>query len=456
MADVLDRILARKRTEVAARRRTIAPPPPSVRSLKTALARPDARFIMEVKPRSPSGHVARYSVEEASAAYAPVADAISVLTDSGDFGGSLDDIGRVREQFDGPILAKDFVIDAFQVPEARAAGADAVLAMLSVLDDSLASEVMAAARRLAMDVLVEVHDETEMARAIALGADIIGINNRDLKTLQTDLRVTERLAPLAPEGVLVVAESGIASRADVMRLSPLVDAFLVGSSLMAADDIGGAARSLIHGRVKICGLTREEDVEAVIRAGATHAGLILVPDTPRALSLDAARPLAMLARRGGLKTVGVFRDEESAQVIAAARALQLDAIQLHGRESAREIAQFRSCLPPSVEIWAVRGIDENMIEPPRNADRSLFDTRVGDRCGGSGIAFDWDRLRTDPELPGAFISGGLNAANIGGAAKLGAHGLDLSSGVESAPGIKDQAKLAGLFDALRPPARRAA
>src|SRR4029079_10303952 len=124
----------------------------------------------------------------------------------------------------GPILAKDFVIDGRQVTEARLHGADAVLAILSVLDDSAAALIMAEARRLSMDVIVEVHDEQELGRALALGAAIIGINNRDLRTLRTDLSVTERLAGLVPDGVAVVSESGIGSRRDVERLSGRVDA----------------------------------------------------------------------------------------------------------------------------------------------------------------------------------------------------------------------------------------
>jgi indole-3-glycerol phosphate synthase/phosphoribosylanthranilate isomerase len=281
MTDVLSAIVERKRREVADRLRAWpVPATPTRRSLRAALSRPGARFIMEVKRKSPSGHQSRISVAEAVAAYAPVADAISVLTDGPGFGGSLDDLRMVRQLFDGPILAKDFIVDPAQVSEARAAGADAVLAMMSVLDDMTAAAVIAEARRYNMDVIVEAHDEDELARAIGVGASIIGINNRNLRTLTTDLSVTERLAPLAPRGIILIAESGISSRADVERLAPRVDAFLVGSSLMASSDIIGAARSLVHGSVKLCGLTRAEDVEISAQAGATHAGFIFVPGTP--------------------------------------------------------------------------------------------------------------------------------------------------------------------------------
>jgi indole-3-glycerol phosphate synthase/phosphoribosylanthranilate isomerase len=170
MADVLARIVARKRHEVAARLAGPVPAQPTTRSLREALARPGARFIMEVKRASPSGHRSAVSVEAAVEAYAPIADAISVLTDGVDFGGSLDDLAMVRERFDGPILAKDFIVDMAQVSEARARGADAVLVMMSVLDDSTAAGVLAEARRLAMDAIVEVHDAAELDRALGLGA----------------------------------------------------------------------------------------------------------------------------------------------------------------------------------------------------------------------------------------------------------------------------------------------
>ena len=250
MADVLADIVARKRTDVAARFAGIgladlrAQAAPTALSLRAALARPGARFVMEVKKASPSaGALAAADAGAQARAYAGAADAVSVLTDTPFFGGSLDDLRAVRAAFDGPVLAKDFVIDPRQVVEARIAGADAVLAMLSVLGDEEALAVIAEARALNMDVLVEAHDEAELRRAIALGAPLIGINNRDLKTLEVDLATTETLAGLVPADRTLVAESGIGDRADVARLAPYADAFLVGSSLMRAEAPARAAYS---------------------------------------------------------------------------------------------------------------------------------------------------------------------------------------------------------------------
>jgi indole-3-glycerol phosphate synthase/phosphoribosylanthranilate isomerase len=451
MTDVLSAIVERKRREVADRLRAWpVPATPTRRSLRAALSRPGARFIMEVKRKSPSGHQSRISVAEAVAAYAPVADAISVLTDGPGFGGSLDDLRMVRQLFDGPILAKDFIVDPAQVSEARAAGADAVLAMMSVLDDMTAAAVIAEARRYNMDVIVEAHDEDELARAIGVGASIIGINNRNLRTLTTDLSVTERLAPLAPRGIILIAESGISSRADVERLAPRVDAFLVGSSLMASSDIIGAARSLVHGSVKLCGLTRAEDVEISAQAGATHAGFIFVPDTPRAIDLTRSRELAEIARESGLKIVGVFRDAETGEMVRAADELQLDAVQLHGIENA---AAVRRALPETAEIWALCGVGNSAASARAGADRSLFDTISYGSSGGTGRAFDWSKLDGRDDLPSAFLGGGIGPQNAKAASKVGAYGLDVGSSVEAAPGIKDAAKIEALFVVLRPPAR---
>ena len=438
MADVLGEIVRHKRSEVAERLRGFdgSTAEPSRRSLRDALARPGARFITEVKRASPSGHRSVHSVETAARAYAPVADAVSVLTDQRFFGGSFEALRTVRGLFDGPILAKDFVVDPRQVVEARLHGADAVLCMLSVLGNEDARAVMAAAGRLSMDVLVEVHDEAELGRGLALGAKIVGINNRDLKTLTTDLAVTERLAARVPADVLLVSESGVATRADVERLSRHADAFLVGSSLMAAGDVGEAVRALVFGRVKVCGLTREEDVLAAADAGATYAGLIMVPGTPRALSLDDAEQLAGAARRAGVKPVGVFRDSPVGEVLAAAGRIGLHAVQLHGNESRDEVAAVRAGV--GGEVWTAGATE-------RGGHRLLFDSGAG----GTGRAFDWTDIADHPDKGQAFLAGGIGPDNARAAQRTGVYGIDASSRLESAPGHKDPARVRALFDALR-------
>jgi len=447
---VLAEIVNRKRSDVAARlAETSLDPPPTGRRLSEALTRPGARFIMEVKKRSPSGHRSAVGVAAAVEAYAPVADAISVLTDGPFFGGSLEDLRTVRAGFDGPILAKDFVIDPRQVCEARMHGADAVLVIMAALDDDLAASVMAEGRRLSMDVIVEVHDELELSRALALGAKIIGVNNRDLNTLQTDLSVSDRLAALVPADRIVISESGIASRRDVERLALKVDAFLVGSSLMAADDIAQAARALVFGRVKICGLTSRSDVAASAAGGATYAGFIFAEDSSRRVDGSAAA-LCSEARLHGLRTVGVFGRQCIDEIVRLANDLELQAIQLH---AGQDVEALRTKLSKQCEIWTVSGVSDQAEHPRLGADRTVFDTCSNGRTGGTGQAFDWCLLASHPDLPDALIAGGIGPANAGSAQRVGAFGIDVGSGVEAAPGRKDKAKLRALFEALRPPSK---
>lgn len=456
---VLGEIVARKRRDVAERLGRIAladlrgRAAPTRRSLKAALGRPGARFVLELKRASPSHGSLRAEVDPAAMAraYKGAADAISVLTDAPYFGGSFADLEAVRAEYEGPILAKDFIVDVRQVAETRLHGADAVLVMLAVLEDDEAAAVLAEAERLGMDSVVEAHTEDEVRRAVALGAALIGINNRDLRTLKVDLATTERLARLVPADRLLIAESGIRDRSDVERLAPHADAFLIGSALVRAENPALAARALAFGRVKVCGLTEAHDVESAGDAGASYAGLVMVPNTPRAISLREAE--AIVAEGGAPMFVGIFRNDKVMAVAMTARALGLHAVQLHGAEDAAYIRALRTLLPEKIEIWAASAVAREVPEPRAGADRMLFDSVVGGRSGGTGRSFDWSRLKGRAELGRSLLAGGLNPANARAAARVGAYALDVGSGVEMAPGRKDAGRLAAFFDALRLPAR---
>ena len=373
MADpvgILGEIATAKREELGARFAGVsidalrARALPTRRSLAEAIAKPGARFILEIKRASPSAGAIRAGADASALArgYAGVADALSVLTDGRYFGGSLDDVAAARAEFDGPILAKDFFIDPRQVAEARIAGADAVLVMLSLLDDSEARTMIREARRLGMDALVEVHDEAEMRRALALGAPLIGINNRDLRDLTIDLSTTERLAGLARDRLLV-SESGISRRADVERLSAEVDGFLVGSALDARRPPAQAARELIFGRTKLCGLNRG-DVMSAARPAA-FAGFVFVPGSPRQVAEHEAAPLAGTARHSGMLPVGVFRDAPLGVVSEIATRLDLHAVQLHGHEDREYIAALRRRLLTGCEIWTALSVGRDPLGPWR-------------------------------------------------------------------------------------------
>jgi indole-3-glycerol phosphate synthase len=209
-------------------------------------------LICEVKRRSPSAgeiNTARAPEKAAKAYEEGGAACISVLTDRPSFDGSLKDMKVVREAVQLPVLRKDFMIDPIQVLEARAAGADAILIIMTAVDDSLAQELHGAADSLGMSVLLEAHDESELVRALGLPSLLLGINNRDLRTFTTDLAVTEGLADMVPDGRLLISESGVRTPADIVRLRQCgARGFLVGESLMRAENPAESVRSLVAAR----------------------------------------------------------------------------------------------------------------------------------------------------------------------------------------------------------------
>ena len=262
MTDKLAEICATKRDEVAARKplasldqldaRAVGQTPP--RGFEAALRRRAAdgfALIAEIKKASPSKGLIRPDFDppaHARAYQAGGAACLSILTDAPYFQGHEDYLVAARAACDLPVLRKDFMVDPWQVAEARAIGADAILIIVAALDDVLMAEIEAAAQERQMDVLVEVHNEAEMERAARLKSRLIGVNNRDLKRFVTDISISERLAPRAPEGTLLVSESGINGHADLLRLERSgIRTFLVGESLMRQADVEVATRTLLHG-----------------------------------------------------------------------------------------------------------------------------------------------------------------------------------------------------------------
>jgi indole-3-glycerol phosphate synthase len=261
MSDILDRIAAYKREEVATRQaarplaevEAAARLAASPRGFRAALERAHGpgrlALLAEIKKASPSRGLIRANFDPPALARAYEdggAACLSVLTDAPSFQGDDSYLAAARAATALPCLRKEFLVDPWQVAESRALGADAILVILAMVDDALAGELMAAARTWGMDVLVETHDAGEMARAARLGADLVGVNNRDLRTFAVDLAVTERLAASTPPGALLVTESGIFTPADAARLERSgARAMLVGESLMRQADVTAATRALL-------------------------------------------------------------------------------------------------------------------------------------------------------------------------------------------------------------------
>jgi indole-3-glycerol phosphate synthase len=244
---------ARPAAEIAARARDAASVRPFAAALRAAQTQ-GYGLIAEIKKASPSKGLIRADFDPPALARAYAtggAACLSVLTDGPSFQGAPAYLTAAREACALPVLRKDFFYDPYQVAEARARGADCILIILASVADSLARELADAAADWGMDALWETHDEAEMARAVALGARFVGVNNRDLRSFVTDLDTTARLAPLAPPGALLVGESGLSSPADLARLATAgVRSFLIGESLMRASDVAAATRALMAGAVQ--------------------------------------------------------------------------------------------------------------------------------------------------------------------------------------------------------------
>lgn len=261
MNDVLARICADKRQHVARRKaarplatieaeaRAQAAPRGFARRLEAAAAAAGYGLVCEIKKASPSKGLIRADFDPPSLARAyraGGATCLSVLTDTPYFRGEDDHLVAARAAVDLPVIRKDFMIDVYQVAEARALGADCILVIMAAVDDALAADLVASAAAWGMDALIEVHDAAELDRALALPTRLIGINNRNLKTLTVDLAVTEELGPRVPRDRLLVGESGIGSRADIDRLVRAgARAFLIGESLMRQADVAAATRALV-------------------------------------------------------------------------------------------------------------------------------------------------------------------------------------------------------------------
>ncbi|HEV8268178.1 MAG TPA: hypothetical protein VGR00_08100 [Thermoanaerobaculia bacterium] len=412
----------------------------------------DVRVVAEIKHRSPSAGVIlsrpeRDLVRVAAAYRRGGAAAISVVVEQDFFGGDPEWIQRVKAASGLPVLMKDFVLDEVQLDFALSIGADAVLLLASALEDESLARLHRAARERGLAALVESHDEAEVRRVAALGVAIAGVNARDLSTFRVDLLAMGVLGSLLPAGAIRVAESGIGGRADVEALLAAgFGAFLVGESLLKSPD---PARKLRELRgvpatgVKICGLTREEDVACAVAAGADALGFIFSPRSPRRLDVDRAERLASGAK--GTNVVPVFSGNELAEVRAVVERLRPAAVQWNDAPNA-EVAAL------GVPLWQVvrMGADDPGTAMAWPSDAFLFDTSVRGEAGGTGKTFDWGALKGLRRDRRWILAGGLRPENVLEAIEeVAPDDVDVASGVEAAPGIKDASRVRAFVESVR-------
>ncbi|XQW83703.1 bifunctional indole-3-glycerol-phosphate synthase TrpC/phosphoribosylanthranilate isomerase TrpF [Thalassotalea piscium] len=460
MANVLEKIVANKRLEVEQLKKDkplasfIEQLTPTNKNMYAALDRKQgqsqAGFILECKKASPSKGLIRsdFNVKAICQIYDKYAAAISVLTDEKYFQGKFEYLKIVTETVSCPVLNKDFFIDTYQVYLARYYGADAILLMLSVLSDDEYRTLSNVAEQYNLAVLTEVSNEAERDRAISLGAKLVGINNRDLRDLSTNIATTFDFAPTLPDDCIVISESGIYTNEQVRELAPAVDGFLVGSSVMAQEDIDLACRTLIYGNNKVCGLTSPEYAAMAKDSGAQFGGLIFAEKSPRFVTNAIAEQIVTAIP--GLHYVGVYVNHPLTFVVETAQALQLYAVQLHGQEDENYIADLRSQLPQHCQIWKATSVELSV--PPLNLPVEHY--VLDGKNAGSGQTFNWQALTaSEQDLSQCFLAGGLNIDNIATATEIltsqELFGLDLNSGVESSPGIKSREKLNAVFAQIR-------
>lgn len=385
------------------------------RSLRERLASPGLQGVAEIKRRSPSAGDLRPGADAAGLAAAferAGAAGVSVLVDPR-FGGSLTDLRESRRASSLPLLAKGFFRTEAELAELRAAGADAVLLILRDLDDSIARRMLARTRALGLEALVEIHSRTELGRAVALGAELIGVNARDLRTFKIDRAAQLELVQEAPRDRVVVAESGIETRAEAARAELAgADAVLVGSALMLAPDPAARLTDLLaRPLVKVCGLTREEDVAAAGETGADLAGFVLA-ESPRRVSEPLPVPTSMLS-------VAIF--------VGEVKEVECDLVQVYSEEAGH------------------RGPDASLLRTGR-----YVATVMDLPWGGEHDPGHWPRAALAARKERVVLAGGLDPGNVRRAVeRVRPWCLDAARGLESAPGVKDPEKVRAFVEAAR-------
>lgn len=482
---ILDKIIEATKIRVAQEKQVESPESVKASALalpadtgfpfEAALRQQDFNFICEVKKASPSkGIIAEHFpyLEIAKEYEVAGAAAISVLTEPDFFKGDKKYLQEIASAVKIPVLRKDFIIDEYQIYQAKVWGASAILLICACLDVPTLTKFRELADSLGLSSLVEAHDEHEVQMAIDCGARIIGVNNRNLKDFTVDVQNSVRLRNLVQDDVIFVSESGLETPEDIQVLRDNnIGVALMGETFMRSPN-KVEKLSYLYGptyytpKVKMCGISKVETIPAVVEAKPDYMGLVFA-QSKRQVTVDQAKILVselhkQYANRYNrdviqwsndvvqefIKTVGIFVNETLDNLVTIATEVNLDAVQLHGDEDEAFIQSLKE--RTNVEVWKavqIRSAADAEAWIDSSADMLLFDAYHKDEWGGTGEVFDWSCL-DEFERP-FMLAGGIDSANVARAIRtVRPYGIDISSGIET-EGVKDDEKIKAFTNIVR-------
>ena len=482
---ILDKIIEATKIRVAQEKQVESPESVKASALElpadtgfpfeAALRQQDFNFICEVKKASPSkGIIAEHFpyLEIAKEYEVAGAAAISVLTEPDFFKGDKKYLQEIASAVKIPVLRKDFIIDEYQIYQAKVWGASAILLICACLDVPTLTKFRELADSLGLSSLVEAHDEHEVQMAINCGARIIGVNNRNLKDFTVDVQNSVRLRNLVQDDVIFVSESGLETPEDIQVLRDNnIGVALMGETFMRSPN-KVEKLAYLYGptyytpKVKMCGISKVETIPAVVEAQPDYMGLVFAP-SKRQVTVDQAKILVselhkQYANRYNrnviqwsndvvqefIKTVGIFVNETLDNLVTIATEVNLDAVQLHGDEDEAFIQSLKE--RTNVEVWKavqIRSAADAEAWIDSSADMILFDAYHKDERGGTGEVFDWSSL-DEFERP-FMLAGGIDSTNVARAIRtVRPYGIDISSGIET-EGVKDDEKIKAFTNIVR-------
>ena len=478
---ILDKIIEATKIRVAQEKQVESPEAVKAAALalpsdtgfpfEAALRQQDFNFICEVKKASPSkGIIAEdFPYLDIAKEYEVAgAAAISVLTEPDFFKGDKKYLQEIASTVKIPVLRKDFIIDEYQIYQAKVWGASAILLICACLDMPTLTKFRELADSLGLSSLVEAHDENEVQMAIDCGARIIGVNNRNLKDFTVDVQNSVRLRNLVQDDVIFVSESGLETPEDIQVLRDNnIGVALMGETFMRSPN-KVEKLAYLYGptyytpKVKMCGISKVETIPAVVEAKPDYMGLVFAP-SKRQVTVDQAKTLveelhkqytkrynngAEQSNNDEIKTVGVFVNETLDNLVSIATETNLDAVQLHGDEDEAFIQSLKE--RTNVEVWKavqIRSAADAEAWIDSSADMLLFDAYHKDDRGGTGEVFDWSCL-DEFERP-FMLAGGIDSTNVARAIRtVRPYGIDISSGIET-EGVKDDEKIKAFTNIVR-------